>query len=323
MSALLLLMLALATLIAGAELIVRGGTRLAARLRIPPIVIGLTIVSIGTSTPELAVGIEAALRGNGSLAVGNIAGTNTVNLLLIFGLSALLRPLALGMQTLRFDLPVMIAAALVLTLMAADGALTRFEGAVMVAAGILYTLAIIRLARRESPATKREFAQEFAARTRVSPFVDVAWSAAVLIAGIIVIVLGSDLLVDEAVALARALEVSDTLIGLTIVAIGTSSPELVTMIIGTLRNDRDIAIGNLLGSSVYNILFILGITCLVPGQALQIDPNLVWIDIPVMAIATLSCIPVFLSDNQVSRKEGALFVTAYLVYLLYRLVVRT
>lgn len=322
MAALAWLILGLIALIVGAELIVGGGARLAARLRIPPMIIGLTIVSIGTSTPELAVGIEAALRGNGSLAVGNIAGTNTVNLLLILGLSALIRPLSLGSQTLRFDLPVMMVVALALLVMAMDGALTRFDGAVLVGAGILYTLAIIGVAHRGSPTTKLELAQEFATPSHVRPLVDILRSGAALIAGIVIIVLGSELLVDQAVALARSLGVSDALIGLTIIAIGTSSPELVTTIVGTLRNDRDIAIGNLLGSSIFNILFILGITCLVPGQALQVEPNLARIDIPVMAAATLACIPIFLSGKRVSRMEGGLFVTAYFVYLFYLLTAR-
>jgi cation:H+ antiporter len=318
-----LLLLGLVALICGAELVVRGGTRLAIRLRIPPIVVGLTIVSIGTSAPELAIGIEAALRGNGSLAVGNIAGTNTVNLLLIFGLSALLRPITLDSQTLRFNLPVMIVAALALVAMAMDGALTRTDGAVMVGAGVLYTLALIVLTRHESPATKLGFEQEFAGRAHVRPLVDVAWSSMALLAGIVIIVIGSDLLVEQAVSLARAMNVSDALIGLTIIAIGTSLPELVTTIVGTLRNNRDIAIGNLLGSSIFNILFILGITCLVPDQAMPVEADLVRIDIPVMALATLTCIPVFLSGRRVSRIEGALFVSVYALYLLYLLVERT
>jgi cation:H+ antiporter len=323
MHAIIWIVLGLVALIAGAELIVRGGTRVAARLRIPPIIIGLTIVSVGTSVPELAVGIEAANRGNGSLAVGNIAGTNVVNLLLILGTSALLRPLALTMQTLRIDLPVMGVVAIGFLAMCWNGQLSRLEGGVMVAAGIVYTLLIIYLARRESSDAKEEFAAEFGAKPSVHPAAMLMLSVAMLGVGIAIVVVGSDWLVDGAATLARGWGVSEALIGLTIVAIGTSSPELATTIIGTLRNDRDVAVGNLLGSSIYNILAIMGITCLVPATGVAIERDLVHIDIPFMVGATLACIPVFLSGRRVTRIEGGVFVAAYVAYLVYLVTVRT
>lgn len=317
------LLLGLVALVGGAELIVRGGIRVAARLGVRPIVIGLTVVALGTSTPELAVGIDAGMRGNGTLAVANIAGTNVVNILLILGCSALLRPLALHMQTLRFDLPVMALVALAFMTMARDGRLTRFEGAILVAAAFLYTAAIARLALREGPAERREFAREYPPVGRGWPASAAVLSAAALVAGVAAVVVGSDWLVDGAVALARSLRVSDEIIGLTIVAVGTSAPELVTTVIGTVRGDRDIAIGNLLGSSVYNILAILGVTCLLPAGGLSIGDELIAIDIPVMTLVTLACVPVFLSGRQVSRAEGALFVGGYVAYLLYLILVRT
>jgi cation:H+ antiporter len=312
----------LLALIFGAELIVRGGTRVAARLGIPPILIGLTIVSVGTSTPELAVGIEAAARGNGALAVGNIAGTNTVNLLLIFGLSALLRPLAVSARTVRFDLPAMTFVAVGFMVMAWDGLLTRADGAVMVFGALAYTVAIIYLSKAESRAIQLEFAEEFGGGRRRSSDASALWGSIALIAGIFVVVVGSDWLVDGSVALARKMGVSEALIGLTIVAIGTSSPELVTTVVGTLRNDRDIAIGNLLGSSIYNILAILGITCLIASVPLSVEPALLAIDIPVMTAATLACIPLFLTERRVSRIEGGVLVASYLIYLLYLVIVR-
>lgn len=313
----LALALGLVALIAGAELVTRGGARFAARMGVPPIVIGLTIVAVGTSAPELAVGIESALRGRGSFAIANIAGTNIVNLLLILGLSALLQPLAISLRTLRFDLPVMAAAALVLAFMAWDGWLTRMEGAVMVAAALIYTTAVVSLSRHESFTTKVEFALEYKPARRLRPGQETVLSGAALLAGIGIIVIGSDWLVDGAVSLARAWGVSDALIALTIVAIGTSAPELVTTVVGTLRNDRDIAIGNLLGSSIYNVLVILGITCTVPSAGLEVAPHLIYIDIPLMTLVTLVCVPVFASGRQVSRLEGGLFVGAYLTYLAY------
>jgi cation:H+ antiporter len=309
--------------IAGAEIVVRAGADLAARLGVSSLVIGLTVVALGTSTPELAVGIDAALQGSGSLAVGNIAGTNTFNLLFILGLSAWIAPLALRMQTLRFDLPIMMASAVALMVLSWDGVLTRTEGTLMVAAAMIYTLAVIRVGRRESRAVKARYVSEFAVPRRERGERQVIRSLAALITGIAVIVVGADWLVDGAVALARSLGVSDALIGLTVVAIGTSMPELVTTIVGTLRKERDIAIGNLLGSSIYNILVILGITSLVSSSGMHIDPELIRIDIPVMTAVACICAPVFLSGGRVARIEGAVFVGAYIAYLTYLVATRT
>jgi cation:H+ antiporter len=317
------LIMGIAALIGGAELLERGGSRLAARLGVPPLVIGLTVVSIGTSTPELAVGIEATLRGSGSLAVGNIAGTNTLNILLILGLSALLKPLAVSVRTVRFGLPMMIVAAVALMAMAWDGFLTRAEGAVLVGAALVFTVMIVRLARLESRAVRAEFAREYGAPREGRATRDVAWHFALLVGGIAMIVVGAEWLVDGAVQLARMLGVSDAFIGLTVVAIGTSSPELVTTVIGTLRNTRDIAIGNLLGSSIYNIILILGVTCLIPPSGIDVDPDLVGVDLPVMTAVTLVCVPVFVSGHRVTRLEGALFVGAYVAYLTYLVLTRT
>lgn len=322
MGSILLVVAGLAVLVVGAEVMVRGATRLAARLGISPIVVGLTIISIGTSVPELAVGIDAGLRGAGALAVGNIAGTNIVNLLLILGLSAAIRPLLLQKQTLRVDLPMMAIAAVALWLMAIGGALSSFEGVLLLLGAVTYILVIIRVSQRGAAKLVTEKARGHAAkalpRTPATVAIDLVW----VIAGIAVIVLGADWLVDGAVAMAQALAVSDALIGLTIVAIGTSAPELVTTVVSTIRGQRDLAVGNLIGSSVFNITFILGATMVVVPGGLPVTPELVWVDLPLMAAVTLVCVPVFLSGRRVSRLEGALFVVAYLVYLTYLIVAR-
>lgn len=311
----------LVALIAGAELVVRGGSVLAARLGVSPLIIGLTIVAIGTSTPELAVGIDAAAQGNGSLAVGNIAGTNTVNILLILGFSAAIRPLSIRLQTLRLDLPMIVFASLLLLGMAWDGLLTRFEGLILVLLALVFTAAVVHVARRESANVRAQFAGEFGAPAHSARAIFLEVLA--LLAGIAIIVAGAHWLVDGAVVLARLWGVSDAFIGLTIVAIGTSAPELVTTVISTIRNERDIAIGNLLGSSVYNILFILGLTCLVPAAGVEIGQHLVLIDIPVMTAVAIACVPVFSSGRRVTRIEGMAFVTAYLGYLSYLIITRT
>ncbi len=311
----------LAALIAGAEMLVRGGSALAVRLGISPLLIGLTVVALGTSTPELAVGIDAAIQGNGSLAVGNIAGTNTVNILLILGLSAVLQPLAIQMQTLRLELPVIVVASATLLAFAWDGTLSRLEGLLLVSMGTAFTLAVIRVARRESLRVKLEFAREFGTRRLANR--QAANEMLLLALGLVIIVAGADWLVEGAVDLARLWRVSDAFIGLTIVAIGTSAPELVTTIISTIRGDRDIAVGNLIGSSVYNILVILGVTCLVPTSGVEVSSHLIRVDIPVMLGVALVCIPVFISGRQISRLEGGLFVSAYAAYLGYLIIQRT
>lgn len=314
----------LVALAIGAEVMVRGGAQLASRLGISPMLVGLTVVSIGTSLPELAVGVTAALEGSGALAVGNIAGTNVVNILFILGLSALISPLAIERRTLRFDLPVMAGAAVLLWVLAVNGVLSRLDGLILVCGAIVYTVVLIHMSRRESRATVAEYAQAFPAVPEPGDAAKrvggkTVQHVAMTVTGIAVVILGAEWLVGGAVGIARAFGVSDALIGLTVVAIGTSAPELVTAIVSTVRGERDIAVGNLLGSSVYNILLILGITCMVPANGLTLTHNLVWIDIPIMVAVSLVCIPIFISGRQVHRAEGAAMVAAYLGYLAFLL----
>ncbi|MHA7221217.1 calcium/sodium antiporter [Arthrobacter sp. RHLT1-20] len=318
----MLIVVGLAALIAGAELVLRAGTRLAARLGVSPLVIGLTVVSISTSTPELAVGVDAVWVGAGDLAVGNIAGTNLVNLLLILGLSALLRPLTLHGQILRFDLPMMALAAISVLLMTLDRTLSRTDGVLLVAIALIYTAVILRVSRQESASVRAEYEAEYAPPPRPSPkgrLVDTV----LLVAGIAVVVVGAHGLVGGSVDLAHQLGVSDALIGLTIVSIGTSAPELVTTLIATARNERDVAIGNLIGSSVYNIALILGVTTLTAPDGITVSEQLVQVDLPLMTAAVLLCIPVFLSGRRVHRFEGGLFVVLDLGYLVWLLMTRT
>jgi cation:H+ antiporter len=309
----------LAALVVGAEVMVRGGARVAARFGISPIVVGLTVVSIGTSMPELAVGVVAALDDNGALAVGNITGTNVVNLLLVLGLSALLVPLSLQIRTLRFELPVMAGAAALLWLLAADGVLSRFDGLVMALGAVVYTIAVVRAARRENQDVTTEFTEAFSKARSERTGLHVGMT----LIGIVIIVLGAERLVDAAVGMARGFGVSDALIGLTVVAVGTSAPELVTTVVSTVRGERDIAIGNLLGSSIYNILLILGVTCLVPAHGLTLPPEMVRIDIPIMVAVALICVPIFVSGRRVSRFEGGALVSAYAAFLAFLLLTQT
>lgn len=320
MGAVLLFVAGLALLIVGAEQVVRGATHTATKLGISPMVIGLTIVAIGTSTPELAVGITAGMQGSGGISVGNIAGANVFVMLFILGLSAVIRPLPLHLQIFKLELPTIVFAAAFMTLLAWDGVLSRLDGLLMFLAGSIYTIALIFVTRKSSKRAKQEFQEEYGPQT--VPPTRPKWrgqvaDAAMLVIGIALTVLGAELLVSGAVAIARSLGVSATVIGLTVVAMGTSAPELVTTIVSTIKNDRDVAIGNLLGSGIYNILVILSIVCMVTPGGLPVEPQLLWFDIPLMAGVAIGAIPVFLTGKRVSRLEGGLGVAIYLTYLVW------
>lgn len=316
--------LGLAILVVGAEVVVRGTSRLALSLGISPLLLGLTVVSIGTSAPELAVGITASLEGAPAIAVGNIAGTNVLNLLFILGLAALLRPIPLQLRILRLELPTMVVAAALMTVLSWDGVLTTPDGLVLLAGAVIYTLLLARQTRSDTRQTREALVDLYGAEPRDA--VPSGWRRAGQVAGLVVgigvLVLGADLLVNGAVEIARSWHISEAFIGLTIVAVGTSAPELATTLVATVRNERDVAVGNLIGSSIYNILFILGLTCVALPGDLPVDPDLLTFDIPLMAGVALLCVPVFISGRGISRWEGGAFVAMYLGYLGYLLSVR-
>jgi cation:H+ antiporter len=310
----------LVALILGAEVLVRAGTGLATWLGIRPMMIGLTVVSLGTSVPELAVGIDAALSGSPGLAVGNIVGTNLVNLLMILGLSALLLPIALDRATLRFNLPAMTAAALLLYLLSIDGELTRLDGIILLLGGLAYSAGLVRVSRRDTvDLADVPVADVAAAAEHPRPVRHVL----LMLVALAVVVIGAELLVEGSVSSARSLGVSEAVIGLTIVAIGTSAPELVTTIVSTLRGNRDLAIGNLLGSSIYNIGAVLGLTVVIAPHGVPVPDEVLAADLGLLVVATAAAVPVFLTGARISRAEGGLFVASYVGYLTWLLVTRT
>lgn len=322
----------LVVILLGAELLLRGAQRLATLLGVPPVIIGLTVVTLGTTMPEMAVSVTAARAGQSGLSVGNIAGTNVFNILVIMGLSAVVRPIPLRLLSFKLDVPVMIGAALALIVMAWDGVLSRADGLLLLIGALSYTLALVLMSRRETPAMRREFAEEYGRATIAaqpddalprSRWVRGSWYLALLGVGIAVTLLGAELLVSGAVSLARAFGVSDEIIGLTIVAVGTSAPELATTVVATLKNDRDVAIGNLVGSCIYNILVILGVSSLVAADGLTVARDIFWIDLPLAAAVAILLLPVFHSGDSVSRREGGLFIGIYGLYLGSLLALRT
>ena len=319
MSSLLLVIGGLLALLGGAEVLVRAGTGLATRLAVRPIIIGLTVVSVGTSVPELAIGIDAALNGSPNLAVGNIVGTNLINFLFILGLSALLIPIAIDRRTLKFDLPAMIAATLVLYLLSLDGMLTRLDGALLLVGAVAYTLGLLRVSRRETADVNEDYTGAVSAPSE-HRLTRIGLS---LMLGLALVVVGAELLVEGAVSAAHALGVSDAVVGLTVIAIGTSAPELVTTIMSTVRGDRDIAIGNLLGSSIYNIVAVLGLTVLVAPNGVPVSGEVLNADLILLLAAMVAAVPVLVSGARITRAEGGLFVATYVGYLAWLLLART
>jgi cation:H+ antiporter len=316
LAALGLFVLGLALLVAGAELLVRGASRLAARLGISPLVIGLTVVAFGTSTPELAVSVQAGLAGRADIAVGNVVGSNIFNVLFILGVSALIVPLAVSRQLVRLDVPLMIGVSILLLVMAYDGRIGAFDGLLLVAGIVAYTVFLVRESRKENAAAPAATLQEHGGGQGAGRG-GLPLQIAFIAGGLALLVLGAHWLVGGATAIARLLGVSDLVIGLTIVAAGTSLPEVATSVVAALRGERDIAVGNVVGSNLYNILAIAGIAALVTPGGLVVAPALVRFDLPVMIAVALACLPIFATGHLIARWEGALFVAYYAAYLLY------
>jgi cation:H+ antiporter len=309
----------LALLVAGAEGVVRGGSGLATRLGVGPLVVGMTVVSLGTSLPELAIGLSAVHDGNGELAVGNIVGTNLVNTLLVLGLAALLVPVRFEPRTLYFDLPASVLASVLLFVLARDGALSVADGFWLTAYGVAYLTAVLLSTRWAS----RPGRQDGPADVPVEEAGPPARLVAVLLAGLVGVVAGAELLVDGAATIAVDLGMSDAVVGLTIVAIGTSAPELVTTVVSTMRGNRAIAIGNLMGSSVFNIALVLGPTVLAASGEVRVPDDVLAGDLLLMVAASLVCVPAFWTRRTLGRIEGGLFVAAYATYLVTLLALRT
>lgn len=301
----------LALLIVGAWSVVRGASGLAAAIGVSPLVAGLTVVAYGTSAPELAVSVGAAATGRGDIALGNVIGSNIVNILLILGISAAILPLAVSRHLVRVQVPLMIAVSLLLYGVAFDGVVARSEGIFFVVALVLYTLWSYRIGRRNEDGAAAPAGAAERPRGR--------WPAQVgLVAvGLALLVLGARWLVDAAVDFARLLGVSELVIGLTIVAAGTSLPEAATSVVAVLRGERDIAVGNVVGSNVFNILAVLGLSALVAPGGINVAPAALHFDIPVMFATAVACLPIFFTAHRIERWEGFLFLGYYLAYIAY------
>ena len=305
-------------LIIGAELLVRGASKLALSFGISPLVVGLTIVAFGTSAPEVAVSVGAVLDGNPDIAIGNVVGSNIFNVLFILGVSALIVPLVVNIQLIRQEVPIMIGASMLLLALTLDGNLSVWDGGFLFALLIAYTVFLIVQSRKETKAAKDEYAAEIKPATAGSWDSKLPVQIALIVVGLGFLVLGSEWLVDASIIFAKALGVSDLIIGLTIVAAGTSMPEVATSITAAVKGERDIAAGNVVGSNTFNILGCLGLSGLLSGDmGLVMAPSLLAFDIWVMLAVALACLPIFMTGREIARWEGGVFLAYYVAYVAY------
>lgn len=315
---LLMFLAGLVGLVAGAELLVRGASKLALSFGISPLVVGLTIVAFGTSAPEMAVSVGAVLGGKNDIAIGNVVGSNIFNVLFILGISALITPLVVNIQLIRQEVPIMLGASLLLLIFSLDGQVGMLDGAMLFALLLAYTLFLIVQSRSETQLANDEYAAEF------KPAVKGGWDErlpvqlGLIVVGLALLVLGSHWLVTASVVFAKALGVSDVVIALTIVAAGTSMPEVATSVMAAIKGERDIAVGNVVGSSTFNILGCIGLSGLAASSAgLVIPSSVMQLDMWVMLAVALVCLPVFMTGREIARWEGCVFVGYYAAYVTY------
>lgn len=307
----LFLVIGLILLTVGSEVLVRGASRLAITFGISPLVVGLTVVAFGTSAPELFVSLLSAIQGQSDIAIGNVVGSNICNILFILGLCAVITPLNVNQQLVRIDVPLMIAVSVVFLLMALDRIISRFEGLLLFLGLVGYVYFSIVASRKESKKIQEQYSSEFGTERSSKPQRD--WI--MVGAGLLLLTIGAKMMVDSAVFIARSLGFSELVIGLTVVALGTSLPEVATSLMAAIKKERDIAVGNIIGSNIYNILCILGLTSIV--MPIPVNSAALTFDIPIMVAAAAVCLPIFFRELKIARWEGAFLFFYYLAYTTY------
>ena len=299
----------------GAEWLVRGSARIARALGITPLVIGLTVVAFGTSAPELVVSVLASWRGESNVALGNVVGSNILNIALILGLSAVIHPLRVQSSLVAREMPVMIGSAIAIAVVGWNGTMSRIEGIVFLGVFVLYLWFVVALARRAPESVQVDY-DEFEEALKMEPGDESRqWDYFLVAGGLLALVVGAHLLVTAAVAFARILGISDLVIALTVVAVGTSLPELATSAIAAMRGEADIAVGNIVGSNIFNVLLILGASAVV--NPLSVDPGLMRFEIPVSIAISALLVPLALTRLTIERWEGALLLAGYVVFTVY------
>lgn len=316
---LVILFFALAAMVMGAELLVHGASRLAAMLGVSQLVIGLTIVSFGTSAPEFVVSIKGALTNHSDLVVGNCIGSNIFNVLFIIGACAVVAPLVVTKQLIKLDVPIMIVSNLFFLLLSFDDIINRYDALLLLTSFALYYGFIIRKSLQENSSITNNTQNDSCNVKSICTWPAIIKQIGLITIGLILCINGAEWMVDSAVMLARILGVSELIIGLTIVSIGTSLPEVATSIVATIRGQQDIAIGNVVGSCIFNILGVIGLASLITSNGITIAPSVLRFDLPVVIVTSIACLPVFFTDYKISRWEGFLFLFYYAAYITYLL----
>lgn len=311
----LLLISGFVLLVVGAEILVRGASKLAVAAGLSPLVVGLTVVAYGTSAPELAVSVQSSYAGQADIAIGNVVGSNIANILLILGSSAAVAPLIVSRQLVRLDAPLMTGVSLLVWLMGWDGQLSRGDGIFLVMGAIAYTLFTLYQGRRDSQA-QEDGSQSSNQRSRRGIY-QILLNLGLIIVGIGMLVVGSNYLIKGSVDVAQAFGISELIIGLTIVAAGTSLPEIATSIVAGIRGERDIAVGNAVGSNIFNLLLVLGVCGMVAPDGIAVSIPALNFDIPVMIAVAVACLPIFFTGYRIDRWEGILFLAYYVAYTMY------
>ena len=313
---LFLFLLGLIFLVAGAELLVRGAAKLASALGIAPLIIGLTIVAFGTSAPELSVSIVSGLAGQADITLGNVVGSNIFNVLFILGLSALIVPLVVSHQLVRLDIPIMIAVSVLVMIMGLDGKLSRLDGIFLFAGIIIYTVFLFYWSSQKNKKKQSERPEEAGTKQDI-PLKSWAGNILFIVGGLGLLVLGSRWMIDGAISIALLLGVSELVIGLTIVAAGTSLPEVAASVMASIRGERDLAVGNVVGSNIFNILAVLGLSSVVAPDGVYVHTSALSFDIPIMMAVAVACLPIFFTGHIITRREGLLFLGYYAADALY------
>ncbi|XCN71850.1 MAG: calcium/sodium antiporter [Candidatus Electrothrix aestuarii] len=302
----------LVLLVVGAEILVKGASRLASALGVSPLVIGLTVVAFATSSPELAVSVKSSFSGQADIALGNVIGSNIMNILFILGLSAIIIPLSVSRQLIRLDVPLLIVLSALILLLSLDGHLGRIDGIILVTGLASYLWFLIHQSRKKKGEMELDGVE-----TAEAGNPQWAKNMALVIGGLVLLVIGSRWLVNSAVSFAEYLKISELIIGLTVVSIGTSLPEAVTSVIAALHGERDMAVGNVVGSNIFNIMGVLGVAAATSPTGIAVSPSVIRFDLPIMITVALACLPIFFTGGVISRKEGFLFFGYYLAYTLY------
>lgn len=308
----------LAVLVAGAEVLVRGASRLALALGITPLVVGLTVVAFGTSAPELAISVKSVWSGQGDIALGNVVGSNIFNVLFILGLAALVAPLAVDRQLIRIEVPLMIGCSVLAYVLCLDRSVSRLDGVLLAAGIVAYTAWVVRESRKKTAVARANGAASADAGgggEAAPPKSGLPWLVVLILIGLGMLVAGSNLFLAGAIEMAQALGVSELVIGLTLVAGGTSLPEVATSVMASFKGERDIAVGNVVGSNIFNILCVLGVSAAASPEGIPVAEGALDFDLPVMIAVAVACLPIFVTGGTIERWEGVVFFAYYIAYV--------